>query len=158
MSGELKKGYIMHIGERIRIRREELKMSQEELALKVGYKSRSTINKIEVGRSDVAQSKIRDYAIALDTSIGYLMGALDDKDINKIEDYTYQEFIEEIGKRILLLDNKGRYAIISHINLEYERCLKNGYIQSDENNTTGQGYSLRKDEINELLEDIKKFD
>ena len=37
----------MKIGDRIKARRESLKMTQEELALKMGYKSRSTINKIE---------------------------------------------------------------------------------------------------------------
>ncbi len=33
-------------------------MSQEELATKLGYKSRSTINKIEMGKNDITQSKI----------------------------------------------------------------------------------------------------
>ena len=37
----------MTIGERIKLRREELQMTQEELAQKLGYKSRSSINKIE---------------------------------------------------------------------------------------------------------------
>lgn len=37
----------MDIGERIRARREALGMSQSELARKVGYKSRSSINKLE---------------------------------------------------------------------------------------------------------------
>ena len=34
----------MTIGERIKFRREELGMSQEELAHKIGYKSRSAVN------------------------------------------------------------------------------------------------------------------
>ena len=37
---------IMEIGDRIRKKREELGMSQEELAKKIGYRSRSSINKI----------------------------------------------------------------------------------------------------------------
>ena len=37
----------MEIGDRIRKKREELGMSQEELAKKIGYRSRSSINKIE---------------------------------------------------------------------------------------------------------------
>lgn len=40
----------MTIGERIRNRRIELNMTQEELAKKAGYKSRSSINKIELSR------------------------------------------------------------------------------------------------------------
>ena len=38
----------MTIGQRVKIRREELGMSQEELAKKIGYKSKSSINKIEL--------------------------------------------------------------------------------------------------------------
>ena len=50
-----------------------LGMSQSELAEKTGYKSRSSINKIELGINDVPQSKIKVFADALDTSIEYLM-------------------------------------------------------------------------------------
>lgn len=49
-------------------------MTQEELALAVGYKSRSTINKIEKGLRDINQSQIMKFAEALRTSPGYLMG------------------------------------------------------------------------------------
>ena len=41
----------MELYKRIKARREELGMSQEELATKLGYKSRSTINKIEMGKN-----------------------------------------------------------------------------------------------------------
>ena len=43
----VRKGIEMDIGERIKRRREELDMSQAELARKVGYSSRSTITRIE---------------------------------------------------------------------------------------------------------------
>lgn len=62
------------IGDNIRKRREELNLSQEELALKLGYKSRSSINKIEKNLTDIPQSKISEFANALETSITYLMG------------------------------------------------------------------------------------
>lgn len=64
----------MTIGERIKYRREELKMSQEELAHKLGYKSRSSINKIELGANNLTQSKIKAIADALDTTPSYIMG------------------------------------------------------------------------------------
>ena len=48
----------MTIGQRVKIRREELGMSQEELAKKIGYKSKSSINKIELGFRVLTQSKI----------------------------------------------------------------------------------------------------
>lgn len=62
------------IGERIRQRRIELKMTQEELALKVGYRSRSAINKIEKGLRDVNQTQILKLSEILDVSIPWLMG------------------------------------------------------------------------------------
>lgn len=64
----------MGIGSRIRKRREALGLSQEELAHKMGYRSRSTINKIESEINDVTQSKVELFARALDTTPAYLMG------------------------------------------------------------------------------------
>ena len=68
----------MTIGERIKLRREELQMTQEELAQKLGYKSRSSINKIELGGNELTQRKITDIAHALQTTPSYIMGWLDD--------------------------------------------------------------------------------
>lgn len=49
----------------IRKIREQLGMSQEELAKKVGYKSRTSIAKIEAGKVDLSNSKIEEFAKAL---------------------------------------------------------------------------------------------
>lgn len=62
------------IGKRIRTRREELGMTQEELALKLGYKSKTTIAKIENGTNDIVQSKVIEFAQVLETTPAYLMG------------------------------------------------------------------------------------
>lgn len=64
----------MNVCDRIKKRREELNLSQEELANKLGYKSRSSINKIELGLSDIPFSKIEDFAKALETTPSYIMG------------------------------------------------------------------------------------
>lgn len=64
----------MTIGQRIKRRREELQMSQEELANKIGYKSRSSINKIELDLYNLKQSKIKTIADALNTTPSYIMG------------------------------------------------------------------------------------
>lgn len=58
----------MTIGDRIKQRRKELEMSQEELAHKLGYKSRSSVNKIELGGQNLTQKKIKKIADALDTT------------------------------------------------------------------------------------------
>ena len=63
-----------NIGTRIADRRKELEMTQEELATRMGYKSRSTINKIELGVNDIPQSKIAKFAEVLRTTPAYLMG------------------------------------------------------------------------------------
>ena len=67
------------IGDRIKERREFLKMSQDDLAKKLGYKSRSSINKIERDASGLPQSKIVAIAKALNTTPAYIMGWDSDK-------------------------------------------------------------------------------
>ncbi len=64
----------MDIGQRIKQRREALHMTQEELAKMVGYKSRSSVNKIEADGRGLPQSKIAKFASALGTSPSWLMG------------------------------------------------------------------------------------
>lgn len=72
----------MNIGDRIKARRVQLGLSQEELAARLGYKSRSTINKIELGVNDITQSKVSAIAKALDTTSAYLMGWDDEKPLS----------------------------------------------------------------------------
>lgn len=62
------------IGSRIKERRIALGMSQDELAEKMGYRSRSTIAKIENGVNDVVQTNIVKFAEILRTTPAYLMG------------------------------------------------------------------------------------
>ena len=62
-----------NIGEKIKQRREELGLSQDELAEMMGYKSRSTIAKIEKGVNDVTQTNIVKFAKVLRTTPAYLM-------------------------------------------------------------------------------------
>ncbi len=59
---------------RIRQRREELGLSQEELASRMGYRSKSSITKIEKGVNDIPQNKLEDFAAALETSTAWLLG------------------------------------------------------------------------------------
>lgn len=68
----------MTLYERIRHRREQLGISQWQLAEELGYTNRSTIAKIESGKNDITQSKIVAFAHALDTTPQYLMGWTDD--------------------------------------------------------------------------------
>lgn len=70
------------IGNNILQKRKEIGMTQEELAKRLGYRSKSTINKIEMGINDVPQSKIIKFAEVLGTTPAYLMGWQDDAQKN----------------------------------------------------------------------------
>lgn len=102
------------IGKRIRSRREQLGMTQEELASRLGYKSKTTIAKIENGTNDIVQSKVTEFAKVLDTTPSYLMGwtqldgnvvnekepeltARDEKDIAKILEQTKEQLLSQEG-------------------------------------------------------------
>lgn len=63
----------MSIGTNIKKRRYELKMSQQELADAIGYKTRSTIAKIESGENDISQKKLQKFATVLDTTVESLV-------------------------------------------------------------------------------------
>lgn len=103
----------MTIGERIKLRREELGITQEELAQMLGYKSRSSINKIELGGNELTQRKIKAIALALKTTPAYIMGWTDEweekynKDGILSEGVHLQELIEKhYGTRTLELVNE----------------------------------------------------
>ena len=102
------------IGKRIRSRREQLGMTQEELASRLGYKSKTTIAKIENGTNDIVQSKVTEFAKVLDTTPAYLMGwtqldgnvvnerepeltARDERDIAKILEQTKEQLLSQEG-------------------------------------------------------------
>ena len=61
------------VGDRIREKREELGMTQEELSKKLGYKSRSSVNKMENAR-ELPLKKVTMMADVLGCSPSYLMG------------------------------------------------------------------------------------
>ena len=74
----------LSIGERIKRRRESLGLTQDDVARLVGYKSRSSINKLELSR-DIPSNKIEKLASALATTPGYLMGWTDNPSVSTSE-------------------------------------------------------------------------
>ena len=73
----------MNIGDKIKQLRQSLDLTQDELAQKVGYKSRSSINKIELGERDVSRPMIIKFAEALNTTPAYLMCWEDEQENNE---------------------------------------------------------------------------
>lgn len=73
----------MKIHQNIKRLREQRGMSQEALALKTGYKDRSSIAKIESGHVDLSQSKIAIFASVLGVTPAQLMGWEDSPALTK---------------------------------------------------------------------------
>lgn len=73
----------MSTGENIRKRRIELGMTQQQLANALGYKTRSSIAKIEKGDSDIAQSKLVSFANMLQTTISFLLTGISEQEDNQ---------------------------------------------------------------------------
>lgn len=72
----------MTVADRIRLKREELNLSQDELAKKIGCKDKSTISKIEKSGNNITMKNIQRIADALEVTSQYLMGW---EDIQEIE-------------------------------------------------------------------------
>lgn len=64
----------MKLGDLIKKRREQLNLTQEELADLLNYKSKSTINKIEKNINDIPFAKLEDFAKVLKVDLAYLLG------------------------------------------------------------------------------------
>lgn len=68
----------MKTGDRVKQRRIELGLTQEELAIRMGNKSRASISTIENNRDDLTTTRIKKLADALECTPAYLMGWTDD--------------------------------------------------------------------------------
>jgi transcriptional regulator with XRE-family HTH domain len=121
MYNSIKEDKHMDIGDRIRARREELGMSQDELARAAGYKSRSSINKIEMDGRGLPQPKIVAIAKALHVSPAYLMGWED----GMSEDWV--KFVKEDGEILALvrraMDESFRKRLLKFVKMmeEYDK-------------------------------------
>ena len=89
----------MGIGLNVRDRRIELGLTQEELAARMGYKSKSTINKIELGINDIPLSKVKEFAEALSTTESRLMG-WEDASSQSTADQVDSLFIDKYGRQV----------------------------------------------------------
>ena len=107
-------GEMLKLYRRIKNCREELDMSQDTLAKKVGYKSRTSIHKIEQGMTDLSQSKIVEIANALSTTPEYLMGwqsetkkYVDDDEAELVDGYRIlPDESKELVKQLVLQLNR----------------------------------------------------
>lgn len=113
----------MSIGQRIKSRREELGMSQEDLAHRIGYKSKSSINKIELDIQQLRQSKIKQIADALETTTDYIMGWSEKKndepkekhDITDLIKNQYGSDVYELVQLYSKLNEAGKNKIMEEL-------------------------------------------
>lgn len=68
------KTFLEEFGERVCNARMMKGLTQQELAEKLNFKSRSSINKIERGKQDLPRNKVIELANALGVTPDYLMG------------------------------------------------------------------------------------
>lgn len=119
----------MTIGERIKQKRLELNMSQEELAFKCGYKSRSSINKIELAR-DLPLRKVELVAKALEVEPSYIMGWEEETFHDDLDAYSFGVILADISKnpvlneaveKLIRLNPDDQKVVCNLINSLYEK-------------------------------------
>lgn len=119
----------MTIADRIRNKRNELQLSQTELAVKAKYYDKTRISKIENSGNDISMKQVKRIALALGVSMEYLMGWNTPEDTKQEQDirkaYSTNTFaltsdeVELIEAYRLLDENVKEYAlnfIIANIN------------------------------------------
>lgn len=84
------------IGSRIRDKRKELGMSQEELAEKL-YTSKQMISSYENDKTEIKVSVLKELAVALDTTTAYL--------VDGVKEVKYSQQAEELLDVFSRLDN-----------------------------------------------------
>lgn len=106
-----------NLGSKIKQRREELGLSQEELATMLGYKHKSSINKIELGLADVPRAKVPAFAKALGMTAIEFSGWTEERKALSFS-YCMEQQMRIMGW-VLLYDAEGN-VILSHDGSEYE--------------------------------------
>lgn len=84
----------MHIGQRVKQRRLELGLTQDELANLVGYNKRFSITRIESGQNAIPTKKLDKFAEVLHTTVSYLLGKE-----NEDEYYYLNQDTKKIAKK-----------------------------------------------------------
>ena len=105
------------LGKKIKQRREELGLSQDELARMLGYKHKSSINKIELGAADVPRAKVLAFAKALGMTAIEFSGWTEERKALSFS-YCMEQQMRILGW-VVLYDADGN-VILTHEGVEYE--------------------------------------
>ncbi len=85
----------MTIADRVKRRRIELGMSQQDLADKAGYCGKTVISRFEHAADDISLKQVKRLADALDTSLEYLMGWQAEKQMTPIEQLLQEKQVQQ---------------------------------------------------------------
>ena len=106
-----------NVGQNIAAARKRAGITQEELASRVGYKTKSAINKIELGIRDLPQKKIAAFADALGVTPGHLMG-WDEKPAEELQgmgalaaQLLMDPAAMEVAQKFMAMDESDRQAV-----------------------------------------------
>ena len=105
------------LGKKIKQRREELGLSHDELARMLGYKHKSSINKIELGAADVPRAKVPAFAKALGMTAIEFSGWTEERKALSFS-YCMEQQMRILGW-VVLYDADGN-VILTHEGAEYE--------------------------------------
>lgn len=118
------------VGERIRDRRKEIGMSQEELCAKAGYTEKASISKIEKGQRRIPIDRLPAIASALSCSVAYLLGYRIDPEAEEDDEKEgfnrrYFPVLGEIACGQPIVANEEYGTIIStEANIKADFCLR----------------------------------
>lgn len=119
----------MTIGERIRQRRQELGLTQTDLAERLQLKSKASVSLVETDKEDLTTTRLSKYAEALECTPSYLMGWTDEAqaNIDKVKNtlsnlskngFTTKEFVPD--NAYYIDEDAAEYADFLHKNPDYK--------------------------------------
>lgn len=94
------------IGKRIKEKREELGLTQMQLAERLGYTSKAAVCKVERGDDNITADRVSKFAKALNCSESYLMGWDEENKAPTDEENllaAYRELDEESKRQLVLM-------------------------------------------------------
>lgn len=106
----------MTIGERIKVLRERRGLTQDELAVRVGYRHKTSVNKIETGERKLMQDKILAFAKALNTTPEVIMGWAP---MDEQETYNLTKKESVLIDKYRAIDDRGRSNVDAVLDQEY---------------------------------------
>lgn len=122
----------LSIGERIKLRRAELNLSQAELAKAVGMGHQTSISKIEKGERGIPTKYLRILAEKLQTTPDYLLGNTDDPEagVPRFVAQYGDNKIAEINAFATLLSEDNREKAVSFLTFLYQEQMRAVYADN----------------------------